>query len=425
MTTGGASGAQQDAHDDGVPPRGSLALVLDGRFGPFFAGKFAGAMAQWIHNIVCVVSVYQLTESATMVGAVTIFQFVPQVLFAPLLGAVADRGDRRAIATFGRLLAALPGTVMCIWIWAVGLEGLPGAWVILVVAGVSGVALAITIPAMQAVVPALVPRRDLPAALALDALPFPVARAIGPALGALLIVAGGPALAFAASGACNLLFGIVLLRIKPDVQERKGSDRSVRGGFRYLRGDPISVLLLLGAVAVGIGVDPVVTLTPPVAAELGGGDTLVGILASAFGVGAAAAVLVSGWLRKRYALTAIAPAGVLILGAGMVALALATTPLMAIVAMAVGGVGMLVAQPALTTQLQQRIPEEMRGRIMALWSVCFLGSRPLAAAMNGVLTDLFSVDVALYATTAILVLTALLLIRGPKDPAHRSGAGAR
>jgi MFS family permease len=392
------------------PARGSLALLADPVFGPFFAGKLLSTAGIWIHNIVAAILAFQLTRSAFVVGLVSVAQFAPQLLFAPLSGAVADRGDRRKQLVLGRLIAAAGSGGLALWIALVGVDGLPGAAPVVGAALVVGVGFVVGGPAMHALLPTLVRPGELAAAIALNSVPFTVARAGGPALGALVAASAGPEFAFAIAAAANLAFALVMLWLpiggRP-VQE-PGADRSVRAGLRHLKVDPTLVLLLVGVGAIGIGADPAITLTPPLSDGFGRGSELVGVFASSFGVGAGLAFVVLSPARRWLGLPLLGTVGLALLATGMLALTVTPVAWLAVLAFGVGGTGMTFSLTSLSTQMQERLPDGLRGRVMALWSVAFLGSRPFAAAINGAIADAWSVDAALVVVAAVLLLAAWL-----------------
>ena len=399
---GGGSGSGRPA-----PPRGSVGLLRDPVFGPFFAGKLLSTAGIWVHNIVAAILAYQLSGSALVVGAVSVAQFGPQLLFAPLSGARADRGDRRRQLITGRLVAAVGSGSLAIALWVLGEDGLPGAWPVVLAAAVVGVGFVIGGPAMNALIPSLVRPNELAGAMALNSVPFTIARAGGPALGAVIAASAGPSLAFAVAAATNLGFALILLRLHvPGYAPNSGGDRRVRAGLRYLREDRGIGLLLVGVMAIGIGADPVITLTPPLSATFGAGSTLVGVFASSFGIGAMLAFLGLSRLRQRLGLPRLGSVGLVLLAAGSIATGLAPNPTAAILALWIGGAGMMMALTSFSTQLQERLPEALRGRVMGLWSVAFLGSRPLAAIVNGAVADLTSASLAFVAVGVLLLVAA-------------------
>lgn len=393
---------------DGSPDRGrsSLRLLIDPVFGPFFAGKLLATGGIWIYNIVAAILAYELSGSAFVVGLVSVAQFGPQLLFAPLSGAMADRGDRRRQLIVGRVIAAAGSGGLAIWIWLVGVDGLPGAWPVVLTALIVGFGFVIGGPAMNALIPALVRPNELATAIALSSVPFTIARAGGPAVGALVAIRAGPAVAFGIAAATNLIWALLLLplRVRPRVES--GGDRRVRAVLSYLREDRGLQLLLVGVTAIGVGADPVITLTPSLSAVHGAGSTLVGIFASSFGVGAGMAFLILTYLRLTLGLGRLGTLGLLCLAAGCAGAGLSPSPEPVIVYLGIAGAGMTMSLTSLSTQIQERSPEHLRARVMALWAVAFLGSRPIAAAANGAIADVASPGVAFVAVAVFVGVIA-------------------
>lgn len=394
---------------EGPAPRGLLKLLLDPVVGMFFLGRLSSIIGIWVHNVAAAILVFELTRSAAFVGAVSVAQFAPQLLLAPWTGARADSGNRRLQLICGRVLAAAASMGLAGWIWTHGVEGTAGAWAVIFAALFVGIGFAVGGPAMHALIPTMVRPNELSSAIALNSLPMTIARAGGPAAGALLSTLGGSALAFVVVASTQLLFAAILAVLPLDRSHRKASeDPSVRGGLRLIRRDRAIMAALVGTAAVGLGADPVITLTPSVSEQLGEGTALVGALASAFGVGAGLALLPLRWLRVRLGLPRVGTLGLLALAGGLAGLTLAGTPVAAMLVLGVGGAGMTWALTAMTTVVQQRSPEDMRGRVMAIWSIAFVGSRPLAAAVNGAVADALSVTVALLGAAALVLVCAWL-----------------
>ena len=386
--------------------RGPWRLLVDPVFGPFFVGKLLSTAGIWIHNIVAAILAYELSGSAFVVGLVSVAQFGPQLLFAPLSGAMADRGDRRRQLILGRLIAALGSGGLGVTLLVLGVEGMPGAWPVVLAALVVGIGFVVGGPAMNALIPSLVRPNELANAVALNSIPFTLARAGGPAIGALIATTTGPALAFGVAAVTNLIFAAILVPLGIQAYAaRHDGDRRVRAAFVYLREDRGIALLLIGVGVIGIGADPVITLTPSLSAGFGEGSTLGGVFASAFGVGAGLAIVVLGRLRVWLGVPRLSVVGLGLLATGLAGAGISPTPTLAIVSFAIGGAGMTCALTSLSTQLQARLPDALRGRVMALWSVSFLGSRPLAAAGNGALADATSANVT-------MVLVALIVVAG-------------
>ncbi|MEX2325093.1 MAG: MFS transporter [Nitriliruptoraceae bacterium] len=390
------------------PARGSLQLLIDPVFGPFIAAKLLSTAGIWIYNIVAAILVFELSGSALMVGLVSVAQFGPQLVLAPLSGAMADRGDRRRQLVAGKLLITVASGSLAVSIWWVGIDGLPGVWPVMATAFVVGLGFVLVGPAQNALIPALVRPGELAPAIALNTVPPTLARAGGPAIGALVATTTGPAAAFMIAAVTNLLFALIMLTldIRTRAHDGGGPDRRIRIGVQYLRHDRRIFPLLIGITAIGIGADPAITLMPSLSAGFGAGARLVGVFASAFGVGAGAALLILAPLRRRFGLARLGTAGLLAISVGMAATGISPTPKFAAVSLAVAGAGMTAALTSLTTQLQEWVPDEIRGRIMALWMIAFLGSRPVAAAVNGAVADATAPAVAFLLVAAVVAAAA-------------------
>ncbi len=392
-----------------VPARSSGKLLLDPNFGRFFGGQLASTLGMWVQNIASAIIVYDLTRSAFSVGLVSVAQFIPQILLSPYSGSLADRGSRRLQLIAGRLIAAAAGSGLVLYIFLIGLEGQRGADAIIVSALLAGVGYAVGGPAMFAVTPSLVHPNELSNAIALSTFPFSIGRSVGPALGALIVTSVGPIGAYGFAVISNLLFALALWSMRlEEAPLRTGPDRSVAAGLRYVLGQPVLTSALLGATAIGIGADPVITLTPAIADRIGADATAVGFMASGFGIGAGLAFPTLSGLRRTLGLERLGFGGLMLLGTGLLALAAAPTTGVAIGALLASGVGMTYAMTSYSTIIQARVPDEYRGRIMALWGVAFLGSRPISAAVTGAVSDLTSPPVALLLVTATCYLGAII-----------------
>jgi MFS family permease len=409
----------------GVDPhkvRGTYGLMIDPVFGPFFWGRVLSSSGIWIHNIVAAIVAYELTGSALVVGLVTAAQFTPQILLAPLSGKMTDRGNAPRQIAAGRLLAGAASVGLGVWIWAAGgVDGLDTAWPILGFSLLVGVGFVVGGPAMQSIIPALIRPGELAAAMALGSVPMIVARAAGPASGALLATQVEAATAFAIAGGTNLLHGVIVLALRlparlSGAQATEGTDFSVRASLRHLGRDRPLLVLLLGIAATGYGTEPAVTLTPTLAAGVGAGPSLVGWFASLFGIGAGVGFVLFGPIHRRIDLPELGSLGLVTLASGTLVVAAGTTAAVMLAGFGIAGFGMTLAFTSLTTQIQQRTPELLRGRIMALWYVGFLGSRPLAAGVSGSVADQLSAAAALLLTAAVVAVAACVTWRGRSGP---------
>ena len=348
------------------PPRtGALALLADRVYGPYLVANLASNCGNWTYNVVAAVAVFELTGSALAVGAVTGCLWISSLLLQPWTGALTDRFDRRRMLILGQAIAFCGALAIALATIAIGVEDLPGAWPIYAATAVIGLGIAFSMPAMAALIPSLVPEEALDQAIALNAVSFNLARAIGPAIAGLILLEADASLGFAVNALSFLALIAVLLAIRPRrAQEVAEGDRSVAAGLRWVLAERRRWLLLVSMIAIGFATDPVNTLTPPHAAELDGGRGLVGLMVTAFGVGAVSLVGFVGRIRDRIGRERAGAAGLVVVSIGIAGFGLSPVPAAALASMWVAGAGFIVAITSITTQLQAMVPDPLRGRVM-------------------------------------------------------------
>lgn len=407
--------------DEDGPPRSRRQLLWT-PIGVLAVGKVLSTVAVWTTNIAGAILVFELTGSAVMVGMVSVAQFTPQLLLAPWSGARADRSDRFAQVVAGTAILWLGSLLLTSWGALVGFEDGRDALIVIAAAGLVGTGFAVNGPATSALLPALVRRSELADALSLSTLPIVVARSTGPAIGAGLYLALGPTITFGFAAALHLSFLIVLAQLRRRVvlaprATAHAVGRRLLAGLDYLRSSPRTALLIAGVAVIGVGADPITTLTPPLAAELGADPGFVGTLASVFGIGAAVGFVVLSRARLSFGITRLGSIGLAMMGVGTGMAALAPSPEVAVSGVLLGGAGMTFALNAFTTLIQADVPDVLRGRVMALWSVAFLGTRPVSALTTGWVTDTLGVRPAMSLSAAVILVGAWAT-RRPRLEAH-------
>lgn len=413
--------ADDDVADPG--PRPTYRLLVDRTFGPFFVGNLVSNCGNWFQNLAAGIVVYRLTGSNTLVGLVSVLQFAATSLLSPWAGALGDRVDRRRLLMVAQAISLVGATGLAVAVAVLGVDGLGGPLPVYAATLVIGLGYAVSVPLIQALVPQLVPAADLEPAIALNSVTFNLARALGPALAGLVIAQAGAATAFGVNAFTFVVLLLVLLVIRPRTVERAPEvDGSVRAGFTWVREEGGALVLIVATLAVGVASDPVNTLTPAIAETFGRGDAFVGQLVSAFGGGAAVTALVIAQLRRRLSAQRLSQLGLVIVAVGIGGVGIAPTTWSALGALGVAGVGFLLSVTTLNSALQRAVPEDLRARVMALWSVAFLGSRPLAAVLDGVVADAVSIPAATTLVALAPLAAALLLQRLPSPPASAEAA---
>ncbi|AEV72309.1 arabinose efflux permease family protein [Mycolicibacterium rhodesiae NBB3] len=391
-------------------PRSALRLMFDPVFGALFWGKMISVVAVWTHGIVAAIVMYDATRSALMVGLVGVVQFAPQLILSPTSGKWADTGNPVRQILLGRVLCVAGSGFTAAWLFVEpAQQGMSAAAPVLLGTLLVGLGFVVGGPAMQSIVPDLIREGELSTAMALNSIPMTIGRIVGPASGAYLAAHLGPAAGFGVSAALHLVFAIFLLVAHfPAPRGRaEDTDYRVRVALKYVWRDRPLLLALIAVGAVGFASDSSITLAPSMADELGGDARLIGTLSASFGIGAAVGMAVLAIMGGRMASAKVSAIGLAGLGVGCGVLVAATNPAIAIGGFALAGLGFGWAMTGLSTVVQERAPEELRGRIMALWLVGFLGSRPLAAALLGGAADVFSVHMAFAVAAVLCGLVAL------------------
>lgn len=395
-------------------------LLADRVFAPFFFSNALSNTGNWFQNVAAGIVVYDLTGSNTAVGAVSILQFSATMLFAPLAGRLTDRVNRRWMLFVGQFIAFLGALGLAVTVAVIGIDRLSGPWPIYVATGVIGIGAAVILPSLQAIVPALVHRRDLDRAITLNSMTFNIARGIGPVAAGAVIAAFGAAWAFGINTLTFIPLLIVLAVIRPrgDVAPDPNLDRATQEGgetvtdaVRWVKAHPTALVLLAGTLGVGWTSDPFSTLMPSVAESFGYGETVVGLLVGAFGLGAALTAPGSDRIRARLGRGRVAATGLAISAAGLTVIAAAPVIHIALLGASIAGSGFLLGVTSTNTELQQGIPDGLRGRVMALWSVAFLGCRPIAALVDGAIADASSPRVAVSVAAVIALAASAYLFR--------------
>ena len=413
--------AREDTLDD--RPRGAVGLMFDRAFGALFWGKIFSVVAVWTHGIVAAIVIYDATRSALMVGMVGVAQFGPQLLLTPTSGKWADTGNPVRQILLGRVFCATGSGVVAGWLFtAPSADGTAAAVAVLLGSLLVGFGFAVGGPAMQSIVPSLIRDGELSTAMALNSMPMTIGRILGPAAGAYLAAHLGPAYAFAASAALHLVFAAFLIVVRFPVPPARssGTDYRVRVAVRYVMGDRRLLLALIAVAVVGVASDSSITLTPSAAAALGGDARMVGMLSAIFGIGAAAGMALLAVLRGRIVADRVSVLGLWGMAAGCAVLAMGSVTAVAVAGFALAGLGFGWAMTGLGTVVQEQAPEELRGRIMALWLVGFLGSRPIAAAVLGGTADALNVYAAFGVAAVLCVIVSVLCRPGQMTSAPRS-----
>ena len=375
----------------------------------YFVGNVASNVGSWLSNVVLSVYVLDLTGSSFWVGLTNAALFVPVILFALPAGALADRTDRLRLLRTSQVAACGFATVLAL---LVGIDE-ANRYAILVLAAGLGLTIAVAIPAMQSMIPSLVPHEELTDAIGLNALTFNIARALGPVLAAVTITAVGATFAFSlnALSFVPLIVALIVIRRPPFPRDMEGVGGSVREGLSYAWNHTRTRTMLLAVMAVAVSLDPITTVSPALARAYGLATGSAGWIVSAWGAGAVLGITVGRrWIRFASS-RGLGWVGLLGQAVGLLALGAAPAIGGAIPAALLTGFGYITATIAFVTTIQNDVPERFRGRVMAMWTASFLGPRVIAAVIDGALADAFGPHIATAVFAAPAVAAAWFVRR--------------
>src|SRR5258705_635067 len=355
----------------------------------FFGGQSVSLIGTWITRVATSWLVYRLTGSALLLGVVGFCGQIPTLLLAPIAGALVDRWDRHRILLVTQVLSMLQSLALALLVFS----GTITVAYILALQVFQGIINAFDTPARQAFVVQMVEdRADLPNAIALNSSMVNGSRIIGPSIGGIIIAAVG-------EGWCFLLDAISYLAVVASRRAMRAAPRpraaadprlrdEMRVGFEYVsRFAPVrSALLLLSLVSI-LGM-PYTVLMPVISATvLHGGPHTLGFLMTGSGLGALGGALYLASRRTVLGLGRVMVISTAVFGAGLIAFSLSRTLWLALLVLPFVGAGIMVTMAATNPIIQTIVSEELRGRVMAFYTMAFLGTAPIGSLLAGVAAD--------------------------------------
>ena len=348
----------------------------------FFFGQLVSIAGTWMQTVAQSFVVLDLTHSGTQLGLTTAARFLPMFVFGPLGGVFADRMDRRRVLYVTQALSGLLAGVFAV---TVGTHSIR-LWIVYLLALALGFVNVFDNPARQSFISEMVSARDLPNAVTLNSVAMNMARVFGAALGGVIAAAIGLALCFTFNA---LSFGAVLVSLAAmrtselfPAERVSRQKKQVRQGLRYVRNTPELLIPLLMIAVVGTLAWEFQVSLPLMASEVfHGGAGSYGVMASVMGGGAVVGGLISA-ARARPRARALCLAAI---GWGIAILAAAVAPSFALelAALVFVGYGSITFNSLAKTTLQLAAKPEMRGRVMALWALAWMGSTPIGGPIVG------------------------------------------
>jgi MFS family permease len=367
-------------------------------------------MGTWMQQTAQGYLIFELTHSPAYLGYVGFASGIPAWIFTLYGGVIADRIDRRKL-----LLATQTSMMLLAFVLAaLVFSGLVQPWHIVVLAFLLGIANAFDAPARLAIVSEMVAREDLTNAIALNATMFNTGSAIGPAVAGLAYALIGPAWCFMLNGLSfiGVIVALLLIKLAPRANAaRRGSAWSeLMEGLRYIAASPtIRTLILLVSITALFGISST-TLFPAWAVSILGGDaTTTGLLQSARGVGALASALMIASLGRFKFKGRLLALGSIAFPLLMLVFAFVRWIPLSLLVLVGSGIAIILVMNLANALVQTLAPDELRGRIMAIYSLTFFGLLPVGALWAGGLAEVAGEPIAVIVGAAISLAVAVAL----------------
>ncbi|HEY5526532.1 MAG TPA: MFS transporter [Candidatus Anoxymicrobiaceae bacterium] len=393
---------------------GVLSAFGERDYAVLWFGALISNTGTWVQTAALLWLIKVVLHSNSWVGAVNMANFVPVLFLVPLSGSLADRYDRRLLILIGQI-------VMMLGAFALGVcasLGVDSKAVILITVTIIGIAFAMNFPAWQAILPDLVPREDMLNAIALSSAQWNLARFVGPVIGAVVLTFFSPATAFYANTVSFLFVIGALLIINPKRGAIARPTNTVRHdiweGWKYVWRRKWMVYLLLALLFISFfGFSYIVLIPGLVRDVMHRGAGAYSFLLGMTGLGAVVGAPLVTYLSRRIPERNIIKAATL--GLGLMLLAFAAVKMYWLSCIVSFGLGacFLIAGSATNSVLQGNAAREMRGRVVSLYIMTFIGVSAVGGQFMGYLSDVRSLPFSLFVGGLACIVVAAVLILFP------------
>jgi MFS family permease len=355
-----------------------------------------------------------IAPSPMMVALMQTAEMTPLFLLALPAGALADVVDRRWLLLMTQgwmLIAAVALAVLT-------LAGLTGAWTLLLLTFALGLGAALNAPAWQAIVPELVPRSELAAAVSLNSVAFNIARALGPALGGIVVALAGSWAVFMLNAVSFLGIILVLYRWQREPSESMlPTERVVgamRAGLRYVRHSPELRTVLLRTGLFVVCASALWAMLPLIARrELGLSAVAYGVLLGGLGAGAVLAAFILPLIRRSMSLNLLVVCGTVLFAGVTLTLAYVRVLSLLALAMVLGGIAWMALMSSFNISVQTVVPAWVRARALAIYLLVFFGGMAIGSALWGAVATRLGIPRALLCAVLAMLAGLLAAVRYP------------
>jgi len=393
----------------------TLRALRHRNFQLFFGGQLISLIGTWMQTVAQAWLVYRLTNSALLLGSVGFASQFPVFLIAPLGGITADRVNRQRLVIATQTASLILAGILA----ALTLTHRIHVWHIFLLAGLLGVVNAFDIPGRQSFLVDMVGKEDLMNAIALNSSMFNGARVVGPAIAGILVAKIGEGWCFAANSISYIavIVGLLLMHVQSPARISKHSPiEDIIEGFRWVNQTKIirALLLLIGLVSL-VGM-PYTVLMPIFADKiLHGGARGLGILMGATGVGALCGALTLAAKTGVKGLGRWVTYSCAGLGISLFCFSFSTSLWLSVALLLPAGYSMMLQMACSNTLIQTMVPDDLRGRVMSVYSMMFMGMAPFGAFFGGALAHRMGAPITVATGGVACVLGAIWFGRALPD----------
>lgn len=391
-----------DEHD--THRSSTLAPFRHGIFRAVWTASLASNFGGLIQSVGAAWLMTSITTSSDMVALVQASTALPIMLFSLACGAIADSFDRRKVMLLAQSFMLIVSVLLTIFAY----KGLITPWLLLSFTFLIGCGTALNNPSWQASVGDMVPREDLPAAVALNSMGFNLTRSVGPAIGGIIVAAAGAAAAFAVNAASYIALLTVLARWKPNLPAsklpRETLGAAMGAGIRYVAMSPNIGKVLLRSSTFGFTSGSILALLPLVARDLvQGGPLTFGIMLGAFGLGAVGGALISGRLRQMLSSEVMVRCAFVGFAICALTAALSSYAWLTASGLLIGGACWVLALSHFNVTVQMSTPRWVVGRALSIYQMATFGGIALGSWIWGVVAETHGVEAALIASSLTML----------------------
>lgn len=396
-----------------APGRGWFRALRHTQYRVFWTGNFVSNIGSWMQNVAQGWLVYEITGSPFWLGVVGFAQQIPSLMFSLPAGVLADRASRRAVLLYTQAAMMFLALLLAALAW----------WKIVVVehmvaiAFIAGTIMAINAPTYQAAIRDLVKEEDTLNAIALNSIQFNLSRVLGPSVAGIMLAIAGAAACFFLNALSYVPLLFVISRVQfpprpPSTSPKSGMRADLAEVFHYI-GTHREVLMLIVLVAlVSMFGLPYLTMMPAFAKDvLYVGKEGLGYLVASAGVGALLGGFHLATLKPTAKRGPLVLAAAILFYAAILAFTFSRNPWLSAFLLAIAGGGMVNCAATVNSLIQTKVPDTLRGRVLSMHTMAFLGFTPLGSLLVGWLAEKSSPSTALALSSgfALLVTAAIAL----------------